>query len=105
MFRFIKAVVVIVAAAALVWFGAHWYAEYRLRTAFADAGMSDRAARCMGQRLTRKLTLMQIGKLRALQTEKHSLGGMRRAVREIDDGQVVKVTITSMALCSMGIAS
>lgn len=101
----LKLVVGAVIFAAALWFGVHWYAEYRVRTAFADAGMSEKASRCMGRRLTRKLTLLQIRKLEALQTEDHSLGSLRRAVRQIDDGQVVKVTITSMALCSMGIAS
>ncbi|MEE4450469.1 hypothetical protein [Novosphingobium resinovorum] len=104
MIRLVKTVILIAVLCTVTWFGAHWYAAYRVRTAFAEAGLNDRAAACMGERLVRKLSLRQIHKLTALQKAAHTPGGMVEAAREIDDPRVVKVTATSLLLCSSGLS-
>lgn len=86
------------------WYGSHRYAEYRLRTAFAEAGLSEDAAACMGRRLVRHLSLAQIYKLTALQHGDRSPEGLVRAAGEIDDPRVVKVAGTSLLLCSTGLS-
>jgi len=100
----LKRLLILVGLLAALWFGAHFYAAWRVRTAFAEAGMNAKAADCMAHRLTRKLNLWQLHKLTAFQDEAHTLPGLKRAARTIDDPRVVKVTIASMALCQMGIA-
>lgn len=102
--RFAKRLLLLIGLAAVLWFGAHWYAGYRIRSAFAEAGMNDKAAACMGHRLTKRLSLWQIRKLEALQEEKQSVGGLVRAARRIDDREVIGVTTSSIALCSTGLA-
>lgn len=104
MIRFIKTLALIAALCVATWFAAHWYAEYRVRTAFAEAGLSERAAGCMGRRLVRKLSLQQIHKLTVLQGTAHTPEGMVKAARSIDDPRVVKVTASSLLLCSTGLS-
>lgn len=104
MFRLLKSLILLVGLLALLWFGAYWYAAYRVRTAFAEAGMSDKAAACMGRRLTKRLSLLQLRKLEAFESERRTVGGMLRAVRRIDDDEVIAVTTTSAALCTTGLA-
>lgn len=104
MIRLIKTVLFIAVLCILTWFGAHWYAEYRVRSAFAEAGLSRKAAECMGRRLVRKLSLQQIRKLAALQEAAHTPEGMVEAAHRIDDPRVVKVTATSLLLCSTGLS-
>ncbi len=104
MTRLVTTFALIAVLLAAGWYGSHWYAEYRVRTAFAEAGMREDAAACMGRRLVRHLSLGQIHKLTALQREAHSPEGLVRAAREIDDPRVVKVTGTSLLLCSTGLS-
>jgi len=102
--RFLRTLFILLGLAAMLWFAAHWYAQYRIRTAFAEAGMSDKAAACMAHRLTQRLSLLQIRKLQALREERKTVGGLIRAARRIDDGKVVRVTSSSIALCTAGLA-
>jgi hypothetical protein len=104
MVRFVTTLLFVLALVVATWFGAHWYAEYRVRTAFAKAGMSDAAAACVGHRLVERLSLAQIRKLSALQDEKHDVGGLVRALDRMDDPHVVKVTARSVLLCSTGLS-
>lgn len=104
MIRLLKTIAFIAVLCAAAWFGARWYAEYRVRTAFAEAGLGEDSAACMGRRLLRHLSLPQIHKLTALQDAAHTPDGMIRAAREIDDPRVVKVTATSLLLCSTGLS-
>lgn len=102
--RLLKTLLTVAALCAAGWFGAHWYAEYRVRSAFAEAGMNDKAAACMGRRLVKRLTLVQLGKLTALQEENPTPGGLLRAVRRMDDAEIVTVTGSSALLCTTGLA-
>lgn len=100
----LKRLLILVGLAVVLWFGALWYAQYRVSTAFAEAGMNDKAAACMGHRLVKRLSFVQLAKLQAFQEEKHTLGGLIRAVRKIDDSEVIAVTTSSVALCTTGLA-
>ncbi len=102
--RMIGILAVAVVLAAALWFGANWYAEYRVRTAFAEAGMSDKAAACMGRRLAKHLSFAQLHKLTQLQGQHHSVGKLVKAVREMDDPRIIEVTGTSALLCTSGFA-
>lgn len=104
MFRLIKTLLLIVGVAMVLWLGAHAYARYRIRTGFAEAGMSESAAKCMGNRLVKRLSLAQLRKLEALQEEKHTLHGLVKAVRRMDDRKIVTVTTSSAVLCTTGLA-
>lgn len=100
----LKRLLAVIGLAAVLWFGAHWYAEYRVRTAFAEAGMNEKAAACMGHRLVKRLSLWQLHKMEAFQEEKHTIGGLVRAARKVNDGKVISVTSSSMLLCTTGLA-
>lgn len=102
--RLIKIVVPVAIAGAALWYGAHRYAEHRVRTAFAQAGMTDEAAACMGRRLGERLTLRQLYALSALRDETHDVDQLLRVVQRMDDRSVVRVTATSALLCSTGLA-
>jgi hypothetical protein len=104
MLRFITILVLVLVLVVAAWFGTNWYAEYRLRTAFAHAGMSDTAAACMGHRLVQRLSLAQINELARLQEEKQDVGGLVRAFDRMDDPHIVKVVGKSVLLCSSGLS-
>ncbi len=75
----------------------------RVKTALTDAGLSDANAACMADRMTDKLTILQLRKLQALQGEKRSLADYVTAVRRVGDPEVLAVTATSAAVCATGI--
>ncbi len=75
----------------------------RVKTALTDAGLSDANAACMADRMTDKLTIMQLRKLQALQGEKRSLSDYVSAVRRVGDPEVLAVTATAAAVCTTGI--
>ena len=75
----------------------------RVKTALSDAGLSDANAACMADRMTDKLTILQLRKLQALQGEKRSLADYVTAVRRVGDPEVLAVTATSAAVCATGI--
>ncbi len=74
----------------------------RVKTALTDAGLSDANAACMADRMTDKLSIMQLRKLQALQGEKRSLADYVNAVRRVGDPEVLAVTATSAAVCTTG---
>src|SRR3546814_13123884 len=92
MFRVMKTFLALVGLAAVLWFGAFWYAEFRVRTAFAEAGMSDKAASCMGHRLVKRLSFVQLRKLTAFQEEARTVEGLMRAAHKVGDRKVIRVT-------------
>jgi len=102
--RLIKILLLVAVLSAAIWYGAHAYAQQQVRSAFAEAGMSDDAAACMGRRLAERLSLLQLHKLSELRGEKHGVHGLVKAVRRMDDPQVVAVTGKSALLCTMRFA-
>ena len=74
----------------------------RVKTALTEAGLSDANAACMADRMTDKLTILQLRKLQALRGEKRSLSDYVAAVRKVNDPEVLAVTATSAAICTTG---
>lgn len=104
MFRLLKRLFLLVGLAAVLFYGTHAYAAWRVRSALLDAGVSDRVAACMGKRMVKRLSFVQLMKLQALEGEKPTLGAWVRAVKKVDDSEVILVTTTSAALCKVGLA-
>lgn len=76
----------------------------RVKGALLDAGLSERNAACMADRMTDSLTIGQLRKLERLQGEKRSLADYVAAVRRVDDAEALTVTASSAALCATGLA-
>lgn len=76
----------------------------RVKSALLDAGLSDRNAACMADRMTDRLSLSQLRKLEALRGEKRTLVEYVDAVRRVGDAEVLGVTASSAALCTTGLA-
>lgn len=104
MIRTVAALVLLVAVAAAGWYGVNWYAQERVRAAFADAGMSENAAACMGRRLAKRLSLRQLHELGALHDRMHTRADAIAALQSLDDRRIVKVTTSSALLCSTGLS-
>lgn len=93
------------AAALLLWAGgAQAIAEYRVRSGLREAGISERTSACMSRRMVKRLTILQLFKLQALEGEKRNLGDYIAAVRRVGDAKVIAVTASSAALCASGLA-
>lgn len=75
----------------------------RVKSALTDAGLSDRNAACMANRMTDKLTIGQLRKLEGLSGEKRSLSDYVAAVRRVGDVDALEVTASSAALCTTGL--
>ena len=76
----------------------------QVKSAMIDAGLSERNSACMAQRMTDRLSLGQLQKLKQLRGEKRSLGDYVGAVRRVGDGEALAVTASSAALCSTGLS-
>lgn len=76
----------------------------QVKSAMIDAGLSERNSACMADRMTDRLSLGQLQKLKQLRGEKRSLGDYVGAVRRVGDAEALAVTASSAALCSTGLA-
>jgi hypothetical protein len=104
MLRIFKRILLLVGLVVVLVLSAHLYAGWRLRTALVEAGLSDRVATCMSKRMVKRLSLPQLMKLRNLEGDKPTLGAWVRAVKQVDDSEVILVTTSSAALCRTGLA-
>lgn len=77
----------------------------QVKSAMLDAGLSEANSACMAERLTDRLSLVQLNKLKQLKGEKRSLADYAVAVRRVGDAEAIKVTASSAALCASGLAS
>lgn len=77
----------------------------QVKSAMLDAGLSEANSACMAERMTDRLSLIQLNKLKQLKGEKRSLADYALAVRRVGDAEAVKVTASSAALCASGLAS
>ena len=77
----------------------------QVKSAMIEAGLSEPTAACMANRMTDKLSLFQLNKLKKLRGSNRSLGDFVSAVRRVDDPEAVQVTVSSAALCATGLAS
>lgn len=76
----------------------------QVKSAMLDAGLSEPNAACMAERMTDRLTLSQLNKLKQLKGEKRGLMDYVAAVRRVGDAEAIEVTATSAALCASGLA-
>ncbi|WP_432769331.1 MAG: hypothetical protein HEQ22_00925 [Sphingopyxis sp.] len=82
--------------------------ETRLRTGLVDAGLSQRIAACMAERMVDRLSLLQLRRLGSLSSLKDermsdlSLNQFLRKVRALKDPEILTVTTSSAALCAFG---
>jgi hypothetical protein len=84
--------------------------EWRVRTALVEAGVNERRAECMAGRMVKRLTPVQLWKLRqgmAAQPGEpdkgYGLGELVKRLRRVGDGEVVAVITTSAGLCAIGL--
>jgi len=84
-------------------------AESRVRSALSDAGLSDRNADCMSQRMVDRLTIAQLKKLERLKARTGererpvTLAQYVERVRRVGDAEVIAVTASSAGLCAVGL--
>lgn len=78
--------------------------------ALVEAGIGERRAECMAERMVERLTLGQLWKLRqgmAAQPgepeEGYGLGELVKRLRRVNDGEAVAVLTTSAGLCAIGL--
>ena len=76
----------------------------QVKSAMMDAGLSEANSACMAERMTDRLTLGQLQKLKQLKGEKRGLMDYVAAVRRVGDTQAIEVTASSAALCATGLA-
>lgn len=76
----------------------------QVKSAMIDAGLSEPNAACMATRMTDRLSLIQLNKLKQLRGEKQSLADYVTAVRRVGDAKALSVTASSAALCATGLA-
>ena len=77
----------------------------QVKSAMIDAGLSEPNAACMATRMTDRLTLGQLNKLKRLKGEKRGLMDYVSAVRRVGDAEALQVTASSAALCATGLAA
>lgn len=77
----------------------------QVKSAMIDAGLNEANSACMAERLTDRLTLGQLQKLKQLKGDKRNLADYVVAVRRVGDAEAIKVTASSAALCASGLAS
>ncbi|MDE2412060.1 MAG: hypothetical protein KGM18_09845 [Sphingomonadales bacterium] len=77
----------------------------QVKSAMMEAGLSEANSACMATRMTDRLSLGQLQKLKQLRGEKRSLWDYVAAVRRVGDAEAVSVTASSAALCATGMAA
>lgn len=76
----------------------------QVRSALGDAGLSEANAACMASRMTDRLSIGQLQKLKQLKGADRSLGQFVAAVARVGDAEALEVTATAAALCASGLA-
>ena len=77
----------------------------QVKGAMIEAGLSEANSACMASRLTSRLSLIQLNKLRQLKGQKRTLFDYVAAVRKVGDAKAIEVTASSAALCASGLAA
>ncbi|KQS03262.1 hypothetical protein ASG11_02465 [Sphingomonas sp. Leaf357] len=83
--------------------------ESRTRDGLIRAGLSPKLATCMAKPMSEQLSVAQLRKLAKLGTsagesgEGHGRKHLLKRIRSLDDPQIVSVTATAAALCSVGL--
>ena len=104
--------VVVAACAALLLTGCiEKITENRVENALLRAGLSERNAACMAERMVDRLSIGQLRKLEALRgkpgepMKPRTLRHFVERVRAVGDAEVLAVTSSSAALCATGLAN
>ncbi len=80
--------------------------ETRIKTALTEAGLSNKIASCMAERMVDKLSLLQLNKLRGLQKlkssdpRKTSIEDYVKRTRSLQDPEILSVVTTSGVVCT-----
>lgn len=80
-------------------------ASGQVRQAMRDAGLSEANARCMAARMTDRLSLGQLIRLRQLRGKDRGLSDYVAAVRKQGDRESIEVVASSAFLCATGWAA
>jgi len=81
----------------------------RTREGLIKAGLSPKLATCMAKPMAEQLSVPQLRKLAALGETRsedgagHGRKHLLKRIRSLDDPQIVSVTATAAALCSVGL--
>ncbi|MFZ1742001.1 MAG: hypothetical protein WAT93_04060 [Pontixanthobacter sp.] len=84
-------------------------AESRVHSALIEAGLTEKNAACMAERMVDRLTISQLRKLENLKARKGEsekpvkLMEYVERVRRVGDAEVITVTSSSAALCAIGL--
>ena len=76
----------------------------QVKSAMIEAGLSEANSACMANRLTDRLSLLQLNKLKRLKGNHRTLFDYVAAVRKVGDAEAIEVTASSAALCASGFA-
>jgi hypothetical protein len=84
--------------------------EMQVKSALVESGIGETRAECMAERMVKRLTIVQLWKLRqgmaAQEGEPeggYGLGELVKRLDRVDDGEAVAVLTTSAGLCAIGI--
>jgi len=84
--------------------------RWQVKGALVDAGIGERRAECMAERMVDRLTVAQLWKLRQGMAPQagepedgYGLGELVKRLRRVDDDEVVAVLATSAGLCAVGL--
>ncbi|GAB4475842.1 MAG: hypothetical protein OHK0018_06610 [Erythrobacter tepidarius] len=84
--------------------------EMQVKAALVESGIGDKRAECMAERMVKRLSIVQLWKLRqgmaAQEGEPESGYGLGELIKRLDrvgDGEAVAVLTTSAGLCAIGI--
>ncbi|KEO90902.1 hypothetical protein EH31_07645 [Erythrobacter longus] len=109
-FLFSMLVLLLLCAVALQTGVADPIVKWRVETALVEAGMSDKRADCMADRMVDRLTVWQLYKLRQGMAARegepeadYGFGELVKRLRRVGDGEAVAVVTTSAGLCAVGI--
>ena len=101
---------VLLAAGALATGLADPVVRWQVAGALTEAGIGEKRARCMAERMVERLTLGQLWALRQGMAaregepeEGYGLGELVKRLARVEDGEAVRVLTTSAGLCALGI--
>jgi hypothetical protein len=96
----------IIAMPALLALAACSTPEAMTRAGLVNAGIDQRTAGCMADRMVHRLSLLQLRRLSALGKVERSrnLDQLLHRARSLNDPEIVGVTASSAALCATGLA-
>jgi len=84
--------------------------EWQVKGALVQAGVGEKRADCMAGRMTQRLNVVQLWKLRQGMAPQagepkagYGLGELIKRLRRSQDGEAVAVLTTSAGLCSLGL--